>query len=126
MPACSLTLKCMPAAKPGNNHTPPLPTYPPPPTRSTLPCTRGVFRTSAIMGLGPPVGDGVFGFQARQLSKPLVLEQDTPATGFGRHEGQLCGAVELCLALKPAHQPLDCCTAHSAGAVAHPAPLPGR
>lgn len=39
----------------------PLPPHPP---RSTLPCTHGVFRTSAIMGLGPSVGDGAFGFQA--------------------------------------------------------------
>ena len=42
---------CVPAPPP---HVPPC---------STLPCTRGIFRTSAIMGLGPRVGDAVFGFQ---------------------------------------------------------------
>ncbi len=59
--ACQLSLTPCQAGR-SKQHTAPWLANP---LCSTLPCTRGVFRTSAIMGLGPPVGDGVFGFQAR-------------------------------------------------------------
>lgn len=86
---------------------------PVPPRCSTLPCTRGLFRTSAIMGLGEGVGSGAFGFQARQGR-------------WERATGAVAAACRVPSRHLQAHSSLLPACLPPAGAVAHPAPLPRR